>query len=52
LRGNNIGSGLITVKKLENYLMKNVPEQARILYNRDQTPEVAGDKDKVLVRLK
>ena len=47
------GNGQITVGELKDYLMKNVPEQARILYNdREQMPEIVGDKDAVLVRLK
>lgn len=44
--------GKITVEELEKHLIKNVPEQARILYNREQTPEVVGNKDAVLVRYK
>jgi len=44
--------GKITVKELEKYLIKKVPEQARLLYNREQTPEVMGNKDAVLVRYK
>ncbi|MDI6744904.1 MAG: caspase family protein [Thermodesulfovibrionales bacterium] len=47
------GNGQITVGELKDYLMKNVPEQARILYNdREQMPEIVGDKDAVMVKLK
>ncbi len=42
--------GKITALELEKHLNKNVSEQARILYNREQTPEVIGDKDAVLVK--
>lgn len=44
--------GQITVNELERYIGRNVPEQARILHNREQTPEVVGNKDAVLVRFK
>lgn len=40
------------MKELKKYLIKNVPEQARILYNREQTPEVLGNKDAVMVKLR
>ncbi|HWP83069.1 MAG TPA: caspase family protein [Bacteroidota bacterium] len=41
----------ITVEELEKYLLANVPDQARYLSNREQTPQViAQDKKKVLVR--
>ena len=47
------GNGQITVGELRDYLMKNVPEQARILYNdREQMPEIVGDRDAVMVKLK
>jgi uncharacterized caspase-like protein len=47
------GNGQITVGELKDYLMKNVPEQARILYNdREQTPEIVGDTDAVMVKLR
>ena len=44
--------GRITVNELSAYVGKNVSEQARVLYNREQTPEVIGDKDAVVVRFK
>ena len=44
--------GRITVHELSAYVGKNVSEQARVLYNREQTPEVIGDKDAVVVRFK
>lgn len=43
--------GLVTVKELEEYIKRNVRDQARQL-NREQTPEVTGATDKVLVRYK
>ncbi|MBI3755376.1 MAG: hypothetical protein HY265_04345 [Deltaproteobacteria bacterium] len=44
--------GKVTVKEMDAYLGKNVSEQARVLHNREQTPEVAGDKDAVVARYK
>ncbi|MBI4691495.1 MAG: hypothetical protein HY754_14690, partial [Nitrospirae bacterium] len=44
--------GTITVGELEKHLTKNVSEQAKVLYNREQTPEVAGNKDMVVVKYK
>ena len=44
--------GKITAEELEKHLIKHVPEQARILYNREQMPEVVGNKDAVLVKLR
>jgi len=51
MRGNadSDNDGQVTVKELEEYVTRNVTEQARLL-NRVQTPEVTGTKDKVLVR--
>ncbi len=48
--GNN--DGRITVNELSAYVGKNVSEQARVLYNREQTPEVIGDREAVVVRFK
>jgi hypothetical protein len=39
----------ITVQELEKYLMDNIPDKARE-QNREQTPQVVGDKNRVLVR--
>ena len=44
--------GQITADEMERYLSENVSKQAMSLYNRVQTPEVVGDKDKVMVRFK
>lgn len=41
--------GRITVQEIDDFLGKNVPEKALNLYNREQTPEVRGQKDKVIV---
>lgn len=41
----------LTVEEIEQYLLNNVPEQARYLNNREQTPQVVGkDKQKILVK--
>lgn len=41
----------ITVGEMETYLQANVPDQARYLRNREQTPQVSGkDKQRVLVK--
>jgi len=42
--------GRITVKELEEYVVKNVTVQAEKM-NRRQTPEVVGDRDRVVVKL-
>lgn len=44
--------GEITAGELERHIFKNVTEQARILRDRVQTPEVTGDKDAVVIRYK
>lgn len=45
--------GQITVGELEKYLKINVSEQARAQYStREQTPEVEGNRDAVLVKYK
>jgi hypothetical protein len=41
--------GQITAEELENYLNENVPEKARE-QNREQTPQMVGDKDRVIVK--
>jgi uncharacterized caspase-like protein len=41
--------GQITAEELENYLNENVPEKARE-QNREQTPQMLGDKDRVIVK--
>ena len=50
-RADSDNDGQVTVKELEDYVKRNVTEQANLL-NRVQTPEVTGVKDKVLVRYK
>lgn len=53
LRGdaNLNGDKKITVEEMERYLNTHVPDQARYLNNREQTPQVMGwDKARVLVR--
>lgn len=42
----------ITVGELEEYLTTNVPQQARALRNREQTPQVIGKRDTILIDLK
>lgn len=43
--------GQVTVQELGEYVKRNVTEQARQL-NREQTPEVTGAKEKVLIKYK
>lgn len=43
----------ITVDEMESYLLNNVPDTARYLNNREQTPQViAKDKERLLVTFK
>lgn len=45
------GDRQVTVEEMERYLNEHVPDQARYLNNREQTPQVvAKDKSRVLVR--
>jgi hypothetical protein len=45
------GDKQVTVEEMERYLTMNVPEQARYLNNREQTPQVmSNDKQKVMVK--
>ncbi len=45
--------GSITVEEMETYINTYVPDQARYLNNREQTPQVmAKNKKKILVRIK
>ncbi|MDP2209582.1 MAG: caspase family protein [Bacteroidota bacterium] len=40
----------LTVEEVEQYLLNNVPEQARYLNNREQTPQVVGKgKNRIMV---
>jgi hypothetical protein len=39
----------LTVEEIQKYLMDNIPDKARE-QNREQTPQVLGDKGKVLVK--
>jgi len=41
--------GILTVEEVQKYLMDNIPDKARE-QNHEQTPQVLGDKSKVLVR--
>ena len=40
---------VLTVEEIQRYLMENIPDKARE-QNHEQTPQVVGDKSKVLVR--
>lgn len=40
----------VSVAELEGYLRAEVPRQARLSFNADQTPEVFGPKERILVR--
>jgi hypothetical protein len=45
------GDGKVTVAEMDQYLAAQVPDQARYLSNREQTPQVAGrDRQRVLVK--
>ena len=46
------GDGLIRVGEIELYLKRNVPIVARKIFGIEQNPEVIGDRDRVLVRLR
>ncbi|MDP2884254.1 MAG: caspase family protein [Ignavibacteria bacterium] len=39
----------LTVQEIEQYLLRNIPDKARE-QNREQTPQVIGDKSRVLVK--
>ena len=43
------GDKLVTAEELENYLTDNVPDKARE-QNREQTPQLLGDKTRVVVK--
>jgi len=45
-------NGTILLSELNDYLVANVPRLARVLYNRDQTPEIRGKADAELLRVK
>ncbi len=42
----------LTCSEINSYLAENVPQLARRLYNREQTPQFKGNKNKVLVEYK
>lgn len=44
--------GRIVVGELDEYVRQNVPPLARLLYNRDQTPEIRGAAGKELLRIR
>lgn len=45
------GDSQVTVEEMEQFLLANIPDQARYLNNREQTPQVMGkEKSKVLVK--
>lgn len=46
------GSGVVTAKGMETYLSRRVPDEAMKLYSREQTPEVMGNKDMILVKFR
>ncbi len=41
--------GVITIKEMEKYLSQKVPYAAKRLVNREQTPQVFGNKDRALL---
>ena len=46
------GSGVVTAKGMETYLSQRVPDEAMKLYSREQTPEVMGNKDMIMVKFR
>lgn len=44
--------GTIEVRELDEYVRQNVPPIARLLYNRDQTPDIRGAAGAELLRIK
>jgi len=48
--GDADADGEITIREIETYVSKKVPYFARRLLNRDQDPQVFGDKDTILIR--
>ncbi len=40
----------ITVKEIKEYINENVPYMARRLHNREQTPQIIGNENKVIVK--
>jgi hypothetical protein len=51
-KGNRSGGKSRTLGELRQYLGDNVPLFARALYNREQTPEVHGNLDTEILRLR
>jgi hypothetical protein len=49
-KADTVNKGFVTAGDMEIYLQTNVPDQALRLRNRQQTPEVMGKKDAVLVK--
>lgn len=49
-RGGN-HDGKISIAELERYLQREVSYSARTIYSRDQTPQVYGGKDHILVNM-
>ncbi|UZR94143.1 caspase family protein [Chondrinema litorale] len=47
---NNYGSkSELSIDELSSYLLENVPYSARRMFNRTQTPEIIGDKNRILI---
>jgi hypothetical protein len=46
------GGGVITAKGMERYLSQHVPNAAMKQHGREQTPEVMGNKDMIMVKLR
>jgi len=40
----------LTIGEIKNYINENVPYMARRLNSREQTPQVIGDENKVLIK--
>jgi len=48
--GDADGNGDLTINEIETYISEKVPYFARRLLNRDQHPQVVGNRDTVLIR--
>ena len=46
---NNSQKGELSIEELSSYLIENIPYSARMMFNRTQTPEIIGDKNRILI---
>lgn len=48
--GDSNNDGKLTIKEIEGYVSQKVPYYAKRLMNRDQTPQVVGNKERVFIQ--